>query len=660
MLPAPRLPRNTMIVLSLAQGLGLLLLWRALTHETWPSQIPTVNFPLWTFVIVWPVLLLLSLEVDNRARIFRLTGAFMGVLILLAVYIGWQASPVGKFSIHSLLFVYSVTLTIACFKALMYLQQRAGGLPMTYEVLFAFSWRNFLVAAFAGAFMGGVSALLALWAALFLVIDIDFFRELFSKDWFQFPVLAVAFGIGVFVFRRLTGVIDGITGLLEGLIRLLLPLVIIIMVIFLAALPFTGLTPLWETGRGTALLLWLNAVVLFFINAVYQIGRHTPYPQVVQRLLYPGIALLPIVSVLALYGLYLRVDQYGWTVARCWALAVTILLGMFSCGYLWGIIRRRSAWTTGLAHVNVVMGWVVLALMLLVNSPLLDFRSISLASQLGRVDAGELELNEFDFYYVRRHLARPGFLALQTLIAQLEVSDPELAERISISTGPVWSYKAEIPDDFWERVTFRPERFDVPADLQIFIENRFFQPFQEPQKSGQDDQGMLDPGGESDTAWTPKAPHPPPAMSPVPVYGDSGSSATVVRDPAVMSPVPVYGEFGANEMLALGETALSLRSTYFALYRNPVFIQVDLNNDGVLEYALISSIPGASQVFGLCFYLADGVWNYRRLSLISSSLTANVGTSDVDISDVLHHGEIETMEPAFRELRVGELVLQVR
>ncbi len=612
MLPAPRLPRNTMIVISLAQGLGLLLLWRALTHEAWPSQAPPVNFPLWTFVVVWPTLLLLSLEVGNRLRVFQLTSAFSGVLVLLAVYIGWQASPVGKFSIHSLVFVYSITLTIACFKALMYLQQRAGGLPMTYEILFAFSWRNFLVAALAGAFMGGVSALLALWAALFLVIDIDFFRELFSKDWFLFPVLAVAFGIGVFVFRRLTGVIDGITGLLEGLIRLLLPLVIIIMVIFLSALPFTGLTPLWETGRGTALLLWLNAVVLFFINAVYQTGRHTPYSQIVQRLLYPGIALLPIVSVLALYGLYLRVDQYGWTVARCWALAVTILLGMVSCGYLWGIIRRRSTWTTGLAHVNIVMGWVVLALMLLVNSPLLDFRSISLASQLGRVDTGELELNEFDFYYVRRHLARPGFLALQTLIAQLEVSDPELAERISRRISPVRLDTGETPEEFWGHITFRPERFDVPADLQTLIENRLFRPFGKPETVRQE------------VADTPPA------------------------DARKAGEIP-----GEDDLSAFGQDLSRLRW-------NPVFIQVDLNNDDVLEYALVSVAPNGRWVYGFCFHLVDDVWKYRRLTLVSPSRLMNATTPDVDVSDALHEGEIEAVEPAFRDLQVGELVLRVR
>lgn len=600
-----------MLALSLVQGLVLLLLWRAMTNETWPSQTPLVNFPLWTFSIAWPLLLLLSLEVGNTLRVVRLAGAFSAILVLLAVYIGWQATPFGEFPVGSMLAIFIATLTVACFKALMYMQQRAAGLPLTYEVLFAFSWRNFLVTALAAAFMGGVGGLLALWASLFQAIGIDFFKELFSEDWFLFPALAVAFGIGVFIFRNLTRVIDSVTSLLAGLMRLLLPLVVLIMVLFLAALPFTGLAPLWETGRGTSLLLWLNAATLFFINSVYQTGRQTPYPDLVHRLLCPGIALLPIVSVLALYGLYLRVDQYGWSVARCWGLTVAVLLGLFSCGYLWGIIRRRWDWAENLPRVNIVMGGAVLALMLLVNSPLLDFRSISLASQVGRVEAGELEWREFDFDYVSRRLGRPGFLELQTLVAQLAVSDPELAERISRMIEPVRLGKIETPDDFWERVTYRPQRFDVPADLQRLIERGFHRP------SLGTGSVILRQGG-ADTSDR-----------------DNGRTTEIADEDTLPGP-----------------------DVDLTRYRNPVFIQVDLNDDGVLEYALVSATDG-SWALGWCFYLADGVWDYRRLSLVFPSPAEDAGAWEADLSDVLRHGEIETVGPAFRDLKIGGLILEL-
>ena len=452
-----------MLGISFGQGIALFLLWRALENQAWPSQTPAVNFPLWTFALVCPVLVLLSVDKGNLLRCLKAVGLFTAILVLLAIHVGRQASPHGEFPIESLLFVSVVTGLIACFKGLMHCQQWLGRAQRTYEVLFTYSWRNFLVAALAAALTLGVTLILFLSGALFSQIGMDFFLELFREDWFLFPVLSVAFGLGVLIFRRLVPVIDTITSLLEGLMRLLLPLIGAVVVIFLGALPFTGLAPLWETGNGTALLLWLNAFALFFVNAVYQTGRNLPYPLLVHRLLSPAIALLPIVSALALYGLYLRIDDYGLTVARCWAFSIFLILALFSGGYAWTVVRGRAAWPQHLGQVNRVMGWIVLATMLLVNSPLLDFRSMSLASQLARVEAGEIELREFDFHYAKHHLARPGYLEMQSLIAQFNDSDPKLAQSIREPVRQV--LRKTQTNELWNRMVFRPEPFEAPPGL---------------------------------------------------------------------------------------------------------------------------------------------------------------------------------------------------
>lgn len=456
----PSLPRNLMVLISLGQGVALLALWRAAAEETWPLQTPALNWSLWTFAIIWPVLLLLSLEAGNIARVLKLASGAVAVAVLLGIHIGWQATPFGAFPIFSLLAVYVLTLLVASFKTLMYLQQRAAGEPATYPALFARSWRNFLVTALSAALTAGVAIILTLWGELFRAIGIDFFIDLFSEDWFLFPVLAVAFGLGTFIFRRLTRVIDAIVSLLEGLMRLLLPLLGLVVAIFLATLPFTGLGPLWRTGTGTALLMALNGLALFGVNAVYQTGERSRYPLAVHRALYGSVALLPIISGLAIYGLALRVEQYGWTVARCWAFTLAVLLAAFSVGYAWSIVRSRDSWTGGFAKVNIWMGWVVLALMVLVNTPILDFRSISLASQFGRVEASEIELMDFDFAYVEENLARPGWLKRTALIEENNEADPVLAEYIR-NPVPSWSDKR-----IWERMTLRPEPFEIPDGLR--------------------------------------------------------------------------------------------------------------------------------------------------------------------------------------------------
>jgi hypothetical protein len=459
-----------MLGIALVQGLGLLFLYRSVESGFWPSGAPRWSLPLWTLTVAVPVLLLLSLTRDNASALFRYIGGFAAVLALLGLYTGWQAEPFHEFPIGSMIGLYAITLGIACFKALMYLQQRAGGESLSYRLLFTYSWRNFLVSAFSGLFTLIFWLILLLWSRLFSVIGIDFFKALFSRDWFFIPLSAVVFGLGISVFRQLTPVIDNISNLLHWLIKLLLPLLLAVAVIFLSVLPFTGLDLLWGTGAGTALLLWLLAMSLFFTNAVYQDGREAdPYPRALHRAIYSALCVMPVVALLSGYGLFLRVQQYGWTIERCWALVVWLVLSLFAVGYVFGILRRRDSWTRELARVNTGMGLVILAMMLLANSPVLDFRKLSLASQLARVESGDIRVDELDYWYVKNYLARPGYLAIEEIKAGLGEEDAELLAIINAPYRSAAVAPSEV-DAFWKRMRYRPEAFDVPLDLRTRLE----------------------------------------------------------------------------------------------------------------------------------------------------------------------------------------------
>jgi len=464
------LPKVQMLLISGIQGILLYALYNAFDNSTWPSESPLWSYPLWTIAVVVPVLLLLSLTRSNAVAVAKYVAAFAAILVLLAVYTGWQAEPFGKFPVSSLSMTFAFSIGLACFKALMYLQQRANEVPLTYQVLFTNSWRNFLVAALSAVFVLVFWLILVLWGQLFKVIEIEFFHELFTEDWFTFPVLSIAFGLGVIMFRDLMHVIDNISKLLHWLIKLLLPLVVTIAVIFLAALPIVGLDVLWSTGNGTALLLWLLALMLFFTNAVYQDGREaSPYPDLIHRAIYVGLCVTPFVSALSFYGLILRLNQYGWTVERGWAFVVWLILALFSLGYVVGIIRRRGQWTLELARVNTAMGLVVLAIMLLANSPVLDFRKISLNSQLARVESGEIEIQEFDFFYAKNQLGRPGYVEMERLKEEIGDSDPDLLRMIEKPTWRVQMTSQEARDKAWEDMIYRPAPFEVPARLKPLI-----------------------------------------------------------------------------------------------------------------------------------------------------------------------------------------------
>lgn len=204
MTESPELPRKLMLLVAAVQGVLLLFLYDAAESGTWPSESPLWSYPLWTLSIAVPVLLLLSLEMGRELRSAKLIGAFAIALTAFAIYTGWQASPDGEFPVWNLTFVFVASMGLACFKALMYIQQRAADKAMTYDVLFSYSWRNSLTLALSAVLVLVFWLILVLWAQLFLAIEIEFFDDLFEQDWFLFPVLSMANGVGVIIFRNLT------------------------------------------------------------------------------------------------------------------------------------------------------------------------------------------------------------------------------------------------------------------------------------------------------------------------------------------------------------------------------------------------------------------------------------------------------------------------
>jgi hypothetical protein len=465
--------RVSVLAIALAQGLALFALYRSVETDSWPSQSPPWSYPLWTLAIVLPLFLLLSLRHGNWRRVAASTALVGAALAVVAAYTGYQATPWNEFPSGTLLFTFVVSIAIACFKMLMYLQQFADRDALRYEVLFTNSWRNFLVTALAGIFVQVFWLVLVLWAALFNAIGVRFFGTLFAEDWFLFPTLSVAFGIAITIFRDLHRVIDTIARLLSALLKILLPLVVAVAVLFLAALPFTGLEALWSTRNGTLLLLSLLAVMLFFTNAVYQDGRETqPYGTWVHRLIFVGLCAMPVISVLAAYGLSLRIEQHGFSVLRGWAALTWLLLTLFAVGYVVGIVRRRARWTADLAKVNTAMGFVVLTALLLANSPVLDFRKIAVSSQLARVDAGALEPAQLDFRYFARQLARPGHLAIEEIKTRF-ADDPQVMAAIDAQNVRVVQSQEARRDRFWAELTCQPAPCAIPDDVRQLIDRSY-------------------------------------------------------------------------------------------------------------------------------------------------------------------------------------------
>ncbi|MEM5508714.1 DUF4153 domain-containing protein [Pseudoalteromonas sp. AS71] len=474
-----QLPKSFIIILAVVQAIALTLLYSSIENNVWPATSPTWLVSLITFSMSFPLLMLMTVNKNNIKTSLLLILPFSLLLSLLGAYAGFQQKPQEYVSNSNLISVFIFTSLIAGFKGLMYIQQFGSSENVSYSRLFKLSWRNFIIFGECWLFVLIFWGILNLGAALFDILDINFFSELLRDEWFWIPTLTLAFAFASIIFRKLLNIEDNIAFLLQTLIKFLLPVLSVISLGFLATLPFTGLNKLWETGSGSLLVMWLQVLTLFFVNTVYKDDSSVrPYHLLLHRLVFISVALLPVYSVISAYGIYLRVDQHGLTVDRCWGILIWFLLACFSFSYLVGIITKRDNWLEPLSKINIVMGWVVLVSMLAVNSPLLNFQSLSTNSQIARLDADKVTIEKFDYYYFEYSLGRQGYLAMQLLKQKIETSHPEqyaIIDRMYVNNEFALTLEHTV-GDFIERSVFWPSQALIPQGLieAVFSEQHFY------------------------------------------------------------------------------------------------------------------------------------------------------------------------------------------
>src|SRR5690606_23218598 len=123
--------------------------------------------------------------------------------------------------------------------------------------------------------------------------------------------------------------------------------------------------------------------------------------------------LLPMVAI-AIYSLSLRVQQYGWTADRVIAAASLLVAACYACGYLWAA-AQRGTWLARIAPTNIATAFVILAMLIVLFSPLGDPARLSVTSQMARLENGKIAAAAFDYNYLRFEGKRYGKEALEAL-----------------------------------------------------------------------------------------------------------------------------------------------------------------------------------------------------------------------------------------------------
>ncbi|RMF97727.1 MAG: DUF4153 domain-containing protein, partial [Gammaproteobacteria bacterium] len=365
-------------------------------------------------------------------RLWTLASAAALPFALIAWWVGLQLpSPAEQELLgrgdELRVYTWITATSLSLYIAMPFLQifQCRGRFEFPYPALCERAWSNQHIGLLASGFVAVLWLLLGLWAALFRLLDIDFFSELFAKPVFIATVTGAASGFGLALGRERERVIASMRGITLAMLRSLLPLVAGVALLFLAALASGGLALLWSTRSPASLLLSWSALLLVMINAAWGDGREPPTAAWFRRLTEAGIVAMLLFVCIAGYGLAVRIQHYSLTPPRLYGAVAATILGLHAIGYLWARLDRHGPWLGRLPAVNLGLAPLVVAVAMLLHTPPFDPLRISARAQAERLIDGRVSAAEFDFYYMYHDLGRAGAEWLAKLAA-LE-SHPEAA-----------------------------------------------------------------------------------------------------------------------------------------------------------------------------------------------------------------------------------------
>lgn len=286
---------------------------------------------------------------------------------------------------------------------------------LNYPRLFRVAWRNALLVPIA-ALLTGIFWIL-LWAANWLMstVGVGALDRLLQQPAFNLVVGSTVFGLATGLALRRADSLVAVRRLWLALNAWFLPLALGFAVVWLVALAVAGTSALFETKRAAFYLFWFAALTVTFTNAAFQDGRESPaYPRWLSRMLAWAWLAMPPLALIALWALWGRVAQHGWTPDRIWGAVVGVLLTVHTCGYALSL-HDRTRWMGALPNTNVVAAVLKVVVLVALLSPLADARRISVASQVARLESGAVAPQNFDWAFLEHQAGSYGKRALERL-----------------------------------------------------------------------------------------------------------------------------------------------------------------------------------------------------------------------------------------------------
>jgi hypothetical protein len=345
------------------------------------------------------------------------SAAFAGVLGAIVGFAGWRNGAPDQWGGGEGWQFFSAVLAAALATPLFQAVRDRGRFVLSPPAVLAHAWTDLILFAAAGAFVVAAILLTLLLTALFGLIGVTLPERLVEEGWPMAMIACGSFGGAVGLLRDRGFVIDILQRVARTILSVLAPAFAIGLVLFVVALPFTGLEPLWEKTKSTTPILLvtiLGAVVL--VNAVVGNRREEESGVLVVRLSAAALAVIVLpLALVAAVSTAKRVGQYGFTPDRLWAAVFVAVALAFAVSYLVALVRGRGIWGDSLRRANVRLAVGLCAIALLLALPIVSFGALSARDQVARLESGRVTPERFDWAAMRFDFGAAGRSALDRL-----------------------------------------------------------------------------------------------------------------------------------------------------------------------------------------------------------------------------------------------------
>ena len=356
--------------------------------------------------------------------------------------------------------------------------RKHGEFVLPYKDLHEYAWSDFICLCASWAFVGLSFGLAHLLASLFDLIGIDILKELLKKQWFVWIFVGASFGSALGVFKENDRIVASLQNLVMTTLSILAPVFCISLVLFLVALPVTGLQPLWDATRGTTPILLACAVgAITLINSII---RNSPSEESSKRMMrYSAIGLsvciLPL-SIIALISMQQRIEQYGLTPDRIWGLVAVLAAVAYGLSYLWSLLKSRQTWSSNLRTNNIRMAGFLCLVTLFLALPIVNFAKISVDSQLARIERGSIKPENIDYVAFAFDLGEEGRAELKKMKLSEEQAVIDRAT-IALAASNRWKLQKKFDEAnsssvILSKLVVFPKTVAIPAELKNTINNQ--------------------------------------------------------------------------------------------------------------------------------------------------------------------------------------------